>query len=60
MIFVGMDVSSKEFVIHAIDQRQQKVFEGRVAPSRAGLRKLVRDLGVGPKLFVFEAGNQMK
>jgi len=60
MIFIGMDVSSKEFVIHAIDQRQQKVFEGRIAPSRAGLRKLVKDLGVGPKLFVFEAGNQMK
>jgi transposase len=60
MIYIGMDVSSKEFVIHAIDQRQQKVFEGRIAPSRAGLRKLVNDLGVGPKLFVFEAGNQMK
>jgi transposase len=60
MIFIGMDVSSKEFVIHAIDQRQQKVFEGKIAPSRAGLRKLVKDLGVGPKLFVFEAGNQMK
>ena len=27
MIYIGMDVSSKEFVIHAIDQRQQKVFE---------------------------------
>lgn len=60
MIYIGMDVSSKEFFIHAIDQRQQKVFEGRIAPSRAGLRKLVKDFGVGPKLFVFEAGNQMK
>lgn len=60
MIYIGMDVSSKEFVVYAIDQRQQKVFEGRIAPSCAGLRKLVRDLGVGPKLFVFEAGNQMK
>lgn len=60
MIFIGMDVSSKEFVIHAIDQRAQKIFEGRIAPSRAGLRKLAKDLGVGPKLFVFEAGNQMK
>jgi transposase len=55
-----MDVSSKEFVVHAIDQRKQKVFEGRISPSRAGLRKLIGDLGVGPKLFVFEAGNQMK
>lgn len=60
MIYIGMDVSSKEFVVHAIDQRQQKVFEGRIAPSRAGLRKLIKDLGAGPKLFVFEAGNQMK
>jgi transposase len=60
MIYIGMDVSSKEFVIHAIDQRQQKVFEGRVAPSRAGLRELVKSLGIDRKLFVFEAGNQMK
>lgn len=60
MIYIGMDVSSKEFVVHAIDQRQQKVFEGRIVPSRAGLRQLVRDLGAGPKLFVFEAGNQLK
>jgi len=60
MIYIGMDVSGKEFVVHAIDQRQQKIFEGRIAPSRAGLRRLIEDLGVGPKLFVFEAGNQMK
>jgi len=60
MVYIGMDVSSKEFVVHAIDQRKQKVFEGRIAPSRAGLRKLIGDLGVGPRLFVFEAGNQMK
>ncbi len=60
MVYIGMDVSSKDFVVHAIDQRQQKVFEGRIAPSRAGLRKLIKELGRGPKLFVFEAGNQMK
>lgn len=60
MVYIGMDVSSKDFVVHAIDQRQQKVFEGRIAPSRAGLRKLIKELGAGPKLFVFEAGNQMK
>jgi transposase len=60
MIYIGMDVSSKDFFIHAIDQRQQKIFEGKIPPSRAGLRKLVKDLGTGPKLFVFEAGNQMK
>lgn len=60
MVYIGMDVSSKDFVVHAIDQRKQKVFEGRIPPSRAGLRKLIGDLGMGPKLFVFEAGNQMK
>jgi transposase len=60
MIYIGMDVSSKEFVIYAIDQRQQKVFEGRIAPSRAGLRKWEKDRRGGHNLFVFEAGNQMK
>jgi len=60
MVYIGMDVSSKEFVVHAIGPRKQEVFEGRIPPSGAGLRKLIRDLGVGPKLFVFEAGNQMK
>jgi transposase len=60
MVYIGMDVSSKDFLVHAIDQRQQKVFEGRIPPSRAGLRKLVKDLGKDSKLFVFEAGNQMK
>jgi transposase len=60
MVYIGMDVSGKEFVIHAIDHRQQKVFEGKIPPGRAGLRQLIRTLGAGPKLFVFEAGNQMK
>lgn len=60
MIYIGMDVSSKEFVVYAMDQRQQKVFEGRIAPSRAGLRELVKNLGSDRKFFVFEAGNQMK
>jgi transposase len=60
MIYIGMDVSSKDFFVHAIDQRKQKVFEGRIPPSKAGLGKLKENLGVGPKFFVFEAGNQMK
>jgi len=60
MVYIGMDVSSKDFVVHVIDQRKQKVFEGRIPPSRAGLRNLIEDLGAGPKLFVFEAGNQTK
>lgn len=60
MIYIGMDVSSKEFMVHAINERKRKIFEGAVAPSPGGLRKLVEKLGKGPKLFVFEAGNQMK
>jgi len=60
MIYIGMDVSSKEFMVHAIDERKRKVFEGAVPPSVSGLRKLAEKLGKGPKLFAFEAGNQMK
>ena len=60
MIYIGMDVSSKEFMAHAIDERKRRVFEGSISPSLSGLRKLVRRLGEGPKLFAFEAGNQMK
>lgn len=55
-----MDVSSKEFVVHAVDGRGKTVYEGTVSPDRAGLRRLVKDLGSGAKLLVFEAGNQMK
>jgi transposase len=60
MIYIGMDVSSKDFFVHAIDQRKQKVFEGRIPPDAGGLKQLIGQMGVGPKLFVFEAGNQMK
>lgn len=60
MVYIGMDVSSKEFFINAIDQRKQKVFEGRISPTIEGLKKLIGRIGEGPKLFIFEAGNQMK
>ena len=55
-----MDVSSKSFVVHAINGRKKKIFSGEVSPTRVGLRTLVRDLGSANKLIVFEAGNQMK
>jgi transposase len=60
MIYVGMDVSSKSFVVHAINDRRRVVFKGAVEPSREGLGKLMRRLGEETKLVVFEAGNQMK
>ena len=60
MIYVGMDLSSKSFMVHAIDQRKKVVLQGEISPSRVGLRALVERLPVGPKVMVFEAGNQMK
>jgi len=60
MLYVGIDVSCKEFVVYAVNERKQKVFDNKIEPTREGLRKLVKDLGEGPKLMVFEAGNQMK
>jgi hypothetical protein len=55
-----MDVSSKEFVVYGINERKQKIFDKTVEANRDGLRRVVKELGEGPKLIVFEAGNQMK
>jgi transposase len=60
MIYVGMDISSKSFVVHAINERKKVVFKGAIAPSRAGLSALMQRLGKETKLVVFEAGNQLK
>lgn len=60
MIYVGMDISSKSFVVHAIESRKKIVFKGEIKPTRQGLRKLIKDLGTQTKLVVFEAGNQLK
>jgi transposase len=60
MMYIGMDVSSKEFVVYGLDERKQKIFDKTVEASRDGLRRIVKQLGEGPKLIVFEAGNQMK
>jgi transposase len=55
-----MDVSSKSFVVHAINERKKVVFRGAIAPSREGLALLMKQLGEETKLVVFEAGNQLK
>jgi transposase len=60
MIYVGMDVSSKSFVVHVINERKKVVYRGEIAPSREGLAKLLKALGNESKLVVFEAGNQLK
>ena len=60
MIFIGMDVSSKSFTIHAINEAKKLVFKGDISATRAGLRAMIGRLGSQTKLVVFEAGNQLK
>jgi transposase len=60
MIYLGMDVSSKSFVVHAINERKQLVYSGEIEPTKYGLQKLIKELGEEEKLVVFEAGNQLK
>jgi transposase len=60
MVYVGLDVSGKSLVGYAVNERKRCVYKGEQPASRVGLRALVRQMGVGPKLVVFEAGNQMK
>lgn len=60
MVYVGLDVSGKSLVAYAVNERKQRVFEGEQPASRVGLRALVRQIGGGPKLVAFEAGNQLK
>jgi transposase len=60
MIYIGIDVSIKSFVIHAIDSSKNVVFKGEIFPEKRSLLKLLKDLGDEPKYVVFEAGNQMK
>jgi transposase len=60
MIYIGMDISSKSFVIHGIDSRKRVVCKEEIAPCRESLLGLLERLGKEPKLVVFEAGNQMK
>jgi transposase len=60
MLYVGMDISSKTFVVHAINERKKVILKTAIAPSRQELRRLVKELGTEQKLFVFEAGNQLK
>ena len=60
MIYVGMDISSKSFVVHAINSQNKIVFKGEIKPTRQGLHRMIKCLGRQTKLVVFEAGNQLK
>ena len=60
MIYIGIDVRSKSFVIHAIDGRKKVVFKGEILPEKRSLLKFLKELSDEPKYVVFEAGNQMK
>lgn len=62
MIYVGMDVSSKSFLIHALTERKREkvLFRGEIQPTELGLKALMKSLGKEPKIVAFEAGNQMK
>lgn len=60
MIYVGMDVSSKSFVVHAVNERKKVMMAKEIEPTREGLRRMAGELGKETKLIVFEAGNQMK
>jgi hypothetical protein len=35
MIYIGMDISSKSFTIHAINEAKKVVFKGDIKPTRA-------------------------
>lgn len=60
MIYIGMDISSKSFTVHAVNSRKKIVFKGDIKPTRAGLKSMIKELGNQSKLVVFEAGNQLK
>jgi len=56
MIYIGMDVSSKSFVVHGIDEKKRVLVNGEIEPTRGGLKGLIRGLGSQKKLLIFEAG----
>jgi transposase len=60
MIYVGLDIASKSFVVHAVNDKKAVLYMGSVEPTRAGLRGLHAALPEDNILYVSEAGNQMK
>jgi len=60
MIYLGMDISSKSLIVHGINEKKRVLVTGEIAPTGAGLKGLIKGLGVQKKLVIFEAGNQLK
>lgn len=60
MIYIGMDISSKSFMVHAINEKKKVLFKEEIKPTRSGLKEMIEKLGKQTKLVVFEAGNQLK
>lgn len=61
MIYIGMDISSKEFVVYAVTDKKKVLMKSeKIAPNKAGLKDMLDKLGKQQKLVVFEAGNQLK
>lgn len=61
MIYIGIDISSKEFVVHAINEKKKVLIKGgKITPDKKGLKKMLDSLSKEQKLVVIEAGNQLK
>jgi transposase len=61
VIYIGIDVSSKEFVIHAVNDKKKVLIKGeKITPDKKGLKKMLDGLSKEQKLVVIEAGNQLK
>jgi len=45
MVYVGMAVSSKSFVVHAVNERKRVVWRGEVAATPSGLKRAMAALG---------------
>ena len=54
MIYIGIDISSKSFMVHAINEKQKVVFSEEIKPTRGGLKKMIGKLGKQTKLVVFD------
>ena len=60
MIYVGLDVSSKSLVLHAVNEKKKVVFKGEIPATKRSLRKTMRELSTETRLVAFEASNQLK
>jgi transposase len=56
-----MDISSKDFVIYAVNEKRKVLLKSiKIDPTKLSMKKMLDDLGKEKKLVVIEAGNQFK